>query len=304
MQLNFQHLYYFWVVARAPSLTAAAHRLNLSPSTISTQIKALEDRLGQPMFERKGRGLILTERGRVALAYADDIFALGSELFDSLSTHHTHPNHLYRLRIGFSNNLPKLVAHKLIVPATECHEFPIHLVCLQGEAGALVSDVAIHHFDLVLTDQPVSLASDLPIVSRLLGECGVSIMGTASLAKKYKKDFPKSLHGAPVFLPDLDSQMRQLLEVYFHDHHLHPQVIGEFGDSALLKCFGQGGGGLFPIPSIVAEQVSQQYAVEILGELEGVRERFYVSFAEGRESNPAVQAILQAAETILQVPCS
>jgi len=304
MQLNYQHLYYFWVVARAPSLTAAAHRLNLSPSTISTQIKALEDRLGQAMFERKGRGLVLTERGRVALAYADDIFALGTELFDTLSAHNIHPNHLYRLRVGFSNNLPKLVAHKLITPATECREFPIHLVCLQGEAGSLVADVAIHHFDLVLTDQPVSLASDLPIVSKLLGECGVSVMGTPALAERYRQGFPSSLHGAPFLLPDLDSQMRQLLEVFFHDHDLHPQVIREFGDSALLKSFGLGGVGLFPIPTLVAEQVMKQYQVELVGELEGVQERFYVSFAEGRESNPAVQAIIREAEHILQHPSS
>lgn len=304
MQLNYQHLYYFWVVARAPSLTAAAHRLNLSPSTISTQIKALEDRLGQALFERKGRGLVLTERGRVALAYADDIFALGTELFDSLSAYNPHPNHLYRLRVGFSNNLPKLVAHRLITPATECHEFPVHLVCLQGEASSLVADVAIHHFDLVLTDQPVSLASDLPIVSRLLGECGVSVMGTPKLVERYRENFPASLQGTPFLLPDIDSQMRQLLEVFFHDHDLHPQVMGEFGDSALLKCFGQGGVGLFPIPSIVAEQVATQYQVEILGELTGVKERFYVSFAEGRETNPAVQAILREAENILQPPSS
>jgi len=304
MQLNYQHLYYFWVVARAPSLTAAAHRLNLSPSTISTQIKSLEDRLGQALFERKGRGLILTERGRVALAYADDIFALGTELFDSICSQNAHPNHLYRLRVGFSNNLPKLVAHRLIAPATKCPDFPIHLVCLQGEASALVADVAIHHFDLVLTDQPVSLASELPIVSRLLGECGVTVMGTPELVEAHRADFPKSLHGAPVLLPDPDSQMRQLLEVFFHDHDLHPQVLGEFGDSALLKCFGQSGGGLFPIPTLVADLVAQQYQVEALGELEGVKERFYVSFAEGRESNPAVQAILKEAESILHHPSS
>lgn len=299
MQLNYQHLYYFWVVARAPSLTAAAHRLNLSPSTISTQIKSLEERLSQQLFERKGRGLLLTERGRVALAYADDIFALGSELFDTVRSTTTHPNHLYRLRVGVSSNLPKLVAYELLSPATRCPDFPVHLVCLQGEASSLVAEVATHHFDLVITDQPVSLASDLPIESHLLGECSVTIMGTEELVETYKADFPCSLHTAPILLPDPSTQMRQLLEVYFHDHNLHPHVLGEFGDSALLKSFGQSGMGLFPVPTLVAEQVTKHYQVQPLGELKDVKERFYVSFASGRDSNPAVKAILSEARRAL-----
>jgi LysR family transcriptional regulator, transcriptional activator of nhaA len=302
MQLNYQHLYYFWVVARAPSLTAAAHRLSLSPSTVSTQIKSLEERLGQPLFERRGRGLVLTERGRVALAYADDIFALGHELYDTVRSQEAHPNHLYRLRVGVSNNLPKLVAYQLLSPVTSCPDFPVHLVCAQGEASTLVADIALHHFDFVLSDQPVSLSSDLPIESQLLGECGVSIMGSAHLAESFQKGFPTSLDSAPMLLPDPDCAMRQLLEIYFHDHNLHPHVLGEFGDSALLKSFGQAGIGLFPVPSLVAHQVEQQYNVKCLGELEGIKERFYISFSAGREPNPAVKSLLKEASKALSKP--
>lgn len=295
MQLNFQHLYYFWVVARATSLTSAARRLELSPSTVSTQIKALEDRLGHQLFERRGRGLVLTERGRVALAYADDIFALGSELCDSVRTQEGSPNHLYRLRVGVSNNLPKLMAYALLAPGTRCEKFPVHLVCLQGEASALVADLAVHHFDVVLTDQPVGLASDLPIESHLLGECGVTLMGAPALVAGLEGELPGCLDGAPLLLPEPDAQMRRHLEVYFHDHAVRPQVVGEFGDSALLKAFGQAGAGLFPVPSLVVEQVAAQYGVVPLRELEGVREQFYLLFTAGRELSPPVRAMIDAA---------
>lgn len=299
MHLNYQHLYYFWIVARAPSLTAAARKLQISPSTVSTQIKSLEERLGHLLFERKSRSLTLTERGKVALAYADDIFSLGTELLDSLASTVGHPNHVYRLRVGVSHHLPKLLAHQLISPATECDDFPVHLVCLQGEASALVADLAVHHFDLVLTDQPVSLASDLPIESHMVGSCGVHLMAAPQLAAKYRDDFPFNLNNAPIILPDPDSKMRQLLEDYFHQQHIHPHVVAELGDSALLKSFGQGGAGLFPVPSIAVPQVSQQYQVEDLGQLNGLTERVFVSYAANRQRNPAMLAILKRAQSIL-----
>ena len=100
MHLNYQHLYYFWIVARAPSLTAAAQKLQISPSTVSTQIRSLEEKIGQELFERRSRSLILTDRGKVALAYADDIFSLGTELLDTMRSDAGNPNHVYRLRVG------------------------------------------------------------------------------------------------------------------------------------------------------------------------------------------------------------
>lgn len=299
MHLNYQHLYYFWIVARAPSLTAAARKLQISPSTVSTQIKALEERLGQALFVRKSRALTLTERGKVALAYADDIFSLGNDLIDSLASDVSHPNHIYRLRVGVSHHLPKLLAYQLISPATMVSDFPVHLVCLQGEASDLVADLAVHHFDLVLTDKPVSLASELPIESRMVGSCGVHLMAAPELAQQYRDEFPHNLNKAPLILPDPDSKMRQLLEDYFHHKHIHPHVVAELGDSGLLKSFGQKGAGLFPVPSIAVAQVSQQYQVEDLGQLEDLTERVFISYAANRQRNPAVNAILNAASSLL-----
>jgi LysR family transcriptional regulator, transcriptional activator of nhaA len=299
INLNYQHLYYFWIVARAPSLTAAANKLQISPSTVSTQIRALEEKLGQDLFERRSRSLILTDRGKVALAYADDIFSLGTELIDTMRSDVGNPNHIYRLRVGVSHHLPKLLTYQLISAAISCENFPVHLVSLQGEASSLVADLAVNHFDIVITDQPVSLASDLPIESRILGECNVHLMATAELAKSLKSGFPDNLEGAPILLPDPDSKMRQLLEDYFHRKHIHPHVIAEISDSALLKSFGQGGAGVFPVPSIAVSQVAKQYNVEDLGPLEGITEHIYASYSASRQHNPAVAAILERARNIL-----
>lgn len=299
MNLNYQHLYYFWIVARAPSLTAAAHKLQISPSTVSTQIRSLEEKLGHYLFERRSRSLILTDRGKVALAYADDIFGLGIELLDTMCSDVGNPNHVYRLRVGVSHHLPKLLAYQLISAAIECEGFPVHLVCMQGEASSLVADLAVHHFDLVITDQPVSLASDLPVNSTMLGECKVHLMGVKELAKKFKKGFPHCLNGAPILLPDPDSKMRQLLEDYFHRMEIHPHVVAELSDSALLKSFGRGGAGVFPVPSIAVPEVISQYNVEDLGALEGITEQIYASYSASRQNNPAVDAILKRAEEVL-----
>ena len=300
MNLNYQHLYYFWIVARAPSLTAAAHRLDLSPSTVSTQIKVLEEKIGQPLFERRGRGLVLTARGRVALAYADDIFSLGDELIETLRSSIGSPSHAYRLRVGFNNNFPKLLAYHLLSPSIHCDGFPVHLVCVQGDPSSLAADLAVHHFDLVITDQPVSLASELPIESQLLCKTSVSLMGTPDLVSRYRDQFPHSLQNAPLLLPTPDAQMRQILELYFHRQHIQPHVVAEFGDSALLKSFGQEGVGLFPIPSLVVDAVSSQYHVEELGVLEGIEEEIFVVFSSDSAQNVAIKSILDHAQNSLR----
>lgn len=292
MWLNYQHLHYFWVVARAPSLTAAARQLRLAPSTVSTQIKALEGALGQQLFERRARKMLLTEHGRVVLAYADDIFALGEELIDAALSQ-AGPRHVHRFRVGISNNLPKLVAYRLLEGACSLENYPIHLVCTQDKGDALVSQLIAHRLDLVLTDRAVGLASDARVESRLLGDCAVSLMGAPRLATRYFSDFPHSLEGAPLLLPDMDTTMRPLIEDHLQSLGVRPRVVAEFGDSALLKSFGQAGMGIFPIPSLVVDQVAAQYGVTEIGRFDAVRERFFAAFQPGRASHPAVQAVIQ-----------
>lgn len=294
--INFQHLRYFWVTAREGKLTAASKLLRLSPSTVSAQIKTLEQALGYPLFDRRGRGLQLTERGQVVKEYADEIFALGQELVDAVRSA-TGPRHSYRLRVGVGNDVPKLLAYDLLAPALRIPEFPVHMVIHEDRADRLVADLAVHHLDLVLTDAPVALSSDLHVESAVLGESSVTLMAAPALAARVIHDFPMSLQGAPMLLPEVGSTMRGLLESWFASIHVHPRVIAECGDSALIKTFGQEGVGLFAVPTVVSDAVAGQYRVVAVGELPTSIEQFYGIALKSRMKNPAVQAVLQTAAT-------
>lgn len=297
MDLNYQHLRYFWVAARAGSVTGAARRMRLSPSTVSSQIKQLEAWLGEPLFERRGRNLHLTVRGQVVKQYADDIFALGEEMVDATRSA-TGLRHAYRLRVGVGNHLPKLVARELLSPALAMPDFPVHLVVLEDRADRLVADLAVHHLDLVLADRPVALALDVHAESRLLGESSLSLMATPALADSLKGPFPASLDGAPVLLPEVGSAMRDLLEDWFRRQGLRPRIVAEFGDSALVDSFGQSGAGIFAVPTVVRDVVAKSHRVVCLGELEDTWEQLYAVVMPSKKTNPAVEAVLHAADSI------
>lgn len=297
MALNYQHLRYFWMTAREGNLTRAAVLLRLSPSTVSAQIKALEEQLGYLLFERRGRKLVLTERGQVVKEYADDIFALGEELIDATRSA-TGLRHAYRLRVGVGNHLPKLIAWELLSPALHIDDFPVHLVVREDRADRLVADLAVHHLDLVLADRPVGLSSDVHAESILLGDSGVTLMASPALAAKVLHDFPASLDGAPLLLPEVGSAMRGLLEAWFEARGLRPRIIAEFGDSALLKSFGGEGAGLFAVATAVRDVVESQYRVVAVGELEDTWERLFAVVMPSRKENPAVAAILSAANNV------
>ena len=247
--LNYHHLYYFWVTAREGSLTKASKRLRLAPSTVSAQIRSLEEAFGHELFERRGRGLHLTEAGRLATEYGDEIFSLGQELGEAMNAS-SPATRTGRLRVGIANILPKLVAYQLLAPVLHLDR-PIRLICTEDKAEKLVADLALHHLDLVIADAPVGLAREVRARSHELGECGLVIMGSSELAKRYMDGFPESLEGAPFLMQGPGTTMRGLLEVFFERRGIRPQIVAEFGESGLLKAFGQEGAGLFPIPSII-----------------------------------------------------
>ena len=83
-QLNFHHLFYFWRVAKVGHLTRAAQELHTSQSALSAQIRQLEERLGEVLFSREGRRLVLTDTGQLVLAYAENIFGLSQEMLGRL----------------------------------------------------------------------------------------------------------------------------------------------------------------------------------------------------------------------------
>jgi LysR family transcriptional activator of nhaA len=290
--LNYHHLRYFWVVAREGGLVQAGKVLRLSHPTLSTQIHALEDHLGEKLFTKSGRRLVLTEAGRLAYRYAEEIFGLGRELAEAVQGQVV--GRQARLEVGVADVLPKLVVQGLLQPALALKD-PVRLVCREGSFDRLLADLGSHALDIVLADSPVPSGSPVRAHHHLLGESGISFFGAAALAGARRRGFPDSLDGAPVLLPAERLAQRRALDQWFERHGVRPRIVGEFEDAALLMTFGAAGAGLFPAPTVVAREVEAQYGVLRLGPAEGVSERFYAISLERRLANPAVLAVTRAA---------
>jgi LysR family transcriptional activator of nhaA len=290
--LNYHHLLYFWATAREGSIAAAGKRLLLSQPTISGQIHALEDALGEKLFAKSGRGLVLTDVGRVVYSYADEIFSLGRELQSVLKGRpHDRPA---RLNVGISDALPKLVVYRLLKPAFEMPE-PLQITCYEDKPDRLIADLSSHLLDIVLSDSPLSSTMRVRAYSHPLGSCGITIFGKPQLASKYRKDFPKCLDGAPMLLPLGSSNLRRQLDQWFDENGIRVRMVAEFQDSALIKVFGQQGLGLFPAPSAIENEVKDYYRVATVGRIEAVKETFYAISVERKLKNPAVIAISESA---------
>lgn len=293
--LNYHHLHYFWTVARLGSIVAAAQELRVSQPTISGQIKELEQSLGERLFMRSGRRLVLSEVGRTVFTYAQEIFNLGRELMDSVKQRPT--GRPQRLAVGIADVISKLVARRLLEPATS---IPLRLVCREDSVENLLTELAAFRLDVVLSDAPLGPSVKIKGYSHLLAESELTVFSVEALAGKHRKDFPRSLDGAPMYLPTDDTAMRRSLEQFFHQNHVRPRLVGEFEDSALLKTFGQDGRALFPGPSIVEEEVCRQFGVVVLGHIPAIRERYYAITVDRKIKHPAVLKILDVAKKELQ----
>ena len=291
-RLNYHHLLYFWMVAREGTVARAAKQLRLTQPTLSGQIRALEGALGEKLFERAGRGLRLTEMGRMVSGYADEIFALGRDLTESVKGQPT--GRALRLTVGVAHALPKLVAYRLLEPALELSR-PIRMSVQVRSTEKLLSLLALHDVDVVLTDRVAPPGVSVRAFNHLLGECGVTLFAQPRMALKYRKGFPRSLDDAPFLLPGETSTLRRGMEQWFEKLRIRPHVVGEFDDSTLIEVFGQAGKGIFAAPSIVEASVRKQYGVRIVARLNQVRERFYAVSAERRLKHPAVIAITESA---------
>jgi LysR family transcriptional activator of nhaA len=271
-RLNYQHLLYFWAVAREGSIARACVQLHLTQPTISGQLRSLEKALGVRLFDRVGRNLVVSETGRVVYQYADEIFTLGRELRDTLNGQ--PPGRPARLVVGVAETLPKLLAYRILAPALDLPA-PVQLVCEEGQPEDLLARLAVRALDVVLADAPANPALKVRAFSHLLGESGISFHGTPELVAGRRRGFPRSLDGAPVLLPPPGTTLRRSLEEWFDAEGIRPRVRGEFADSSLLKVFGQSGAGLFAVRSVVERETQRHYNVRLLGRVESIRERFY-----------------------------
>ncbi len=295
--LNYHHLLYFWVVAKEGSIASACKTLRLAQPTISGQLHALEESLGEKLFERSGRGLVMTEVGHMVFRYADQIFSLGQELRESLRGQVGRK----QILVGVAETLPKLVTYKILEPVRNLEE-PMRLVVREAHPEQLVTDLAVHQLDVVLTDAPLNATVKVKAFNHLLGESAVGFFAVQKLATQYKKGFPESLTGAPLLLPSDEAAVRSELDQWMEKHNVHPTIVGEFADSALRKIFAEQGDGLVPLPLAIEEEVKRQHGLYLVGRAEGVFERYYAISIERKLKHPAVKAISEAARKVLRDP--
>jgi LysR family transcriptional activator of nhaA len=294
--LNYHHLLYFFLTVREGGVGAAARRLRLAQPTVSAQIRQLEKSMGADLFRREGKRLELTETGALVHRYASEIFSLGDELRDLVREGPVSRSQ--RLVVGVADALPKLLVHRFLEPALR--DAPIRLVCRQDRYDRLLDELAAQRLDLVLSDAPIGPSHPIRAFNHLLGESSVVFFAQDEQALKLKRSFPRCLDRQPFLFPGEHTALRRALDQWFADRSMRPLMVGEFDDSGLLKTFGQVGLGVFASPSVVTQQIEQQYGVSVIGEAEGLRERFYAITTARRIRHPGVQAIAEAAHDLLE----
>ncbi len=293
--MNFKHLHYFWTVARSGSVVRASERLHLTPQTVSAQIKLLEQSLDATLFRPAGRGLELTEAGRLALSYADEIFTLGDELEVALASRRGML--ALPFRVGITDVVPKALAYRLLAPARHLEE-PVRMICREGKLDRLLTELSLHKLDMVLADRPIPESMSLRGHSHKLGESRLAFFAAPALAESCG-EFPYCLDDAPLFMPGDDATVRGRIERWLEQLRIAPRVVGEFDDGALMNAFGQEGGGFFPSPAVLADEVEAQYGVKLVGRVDDVSEEFYAITRDRGFAHPAAEAIAAAATAAL-----
>jgi LysR family transcriptional regulator, transcriptional activator of nhaA len=290
--LNYHHLRYFWTVARKGGVRKAAEELHVSQPSISAQLRLLEESLGQKLFRRSGRNLVLTETGQLVLNYADEIFSAGRELMNAVKQR--PGKHPVRVNIGLTDAFPKLIAFQILRAAFRS-EAAVHMICREGEIGPLVSHLQSHRLDIVLADEPASSALKAKTFNHRLGRSGVTFCAVPSLAAKLRRNFPKSLDGAPALLPTQNMGMRAALETWFDSKGIRPRLVGEFEDSALMEVCSTGGRGFTAVHTVVDRAALKHYGLRVIARVDECGTDFYAITAERRVKHPAAVAITEHA---------
>jgi LysR family transcriptional activator of nhaA len=289
-ELNYKHLYYFWVTAKEGGMSHAAARLGMAVQTVSAQVRALEQSLGHALFKPAGRGLALTEAGQTALELAEQIFQLGELLPSAVGAAASQTR--VRLVVGISDGLPKLAVRDLLAPALT--EANLRLLCHEDSFDDLLAALALHRLDVVLSDRPAPANPNLRLYSHALGSSSLGWYAPAAWLAQARRDFPQCLAQVPVLLPTSQSSVRLRIDQWFERQGVAPRVVGEFEDSALLATFGASGMGVFPAAERMRGALSKAYGVEWVGACDGVQEHFYAIGTARKVQHPLVQRLLSA----------
>jgi LysR family transcriptional activator of nhaA len=295
--MNYKHLLYFWVTAKAGGVMRAGEQLHTTPQTLSGQIKLLEDWLGRKLFKKNGRNLELTEDGRLALGYADQIFTLGAEL-EAAVRNAREGKKVLDFKVGVADSVSKSIAYRLLEPALSIAE-PVRLICSEGKFPDLLAQLALNRLDLVIADEPMSRRLSVRAFNHPLGGTAMSFFCTPTLKAQLQGEFPHCLNGQPLLIPGAQASVRQQLEGWLTRHNLAPHIVGEFDDGALMTAFGREGRGVFIAPSVMETETVQQFGVEVIGSSEELRDEFFAVSVEKRITHPCVVAITNAARAQL-----
>ena len=291
-RLNYQHLYYFWNVAREGGVTRACQKLGLAQPTISGQLAVFESVIGAPLFRKEGRGLVLTETGRTVFNYAEEIFTLGRELTNTLKNGAGALGQ--RVTVGVVSSLPKLVIYRIIEPVLR-DAAASQIICFEDKRERLLAELTLHGVDLVIADAPESTAKGARVYNHAIGEASVAAFANPELVDRYRDDFPWSLNNAPLMLQTTNSNLRRALDKWFDDQGIKPRILAEIEDSALLKTFAAEGSGVIFAPLIVSNEIERRYGLLPLGEIQNVQEKFYAITMQRKVENKVVTKILKRA---------
>jgi LysR family transcriptional activator of nhaA len=286
--LNYHHLYYFWITANEGSISSASRKLRVGQPTISTQISTLEESLNQSLFDRKSRGLHLTEAGKVVLDYASQIFTLGNELMevvkDESFSKRTH------VQIGALDGVPKGLVQSIIHSAQRIA--PCMVTVIEGGGDYLFRELLGHRIDLVISNFSPTIGHSKQYFSRLLEKIPITIFSTKKF-QSLKRKFPKSLQDQPFIMPTLNSKLRHDLNHFFQINEITVDVIIETQDTSIQKLLGNDGMGLIPLPDIAGKELVKEGKLIKIGSLQGVTEDFWLVSSPRKFSNPIAEALMK-----------
>ena len=299
--LNYHHLRHFWVIARRRSLTQAARDLNISQSTLSQQLRELEDWLGQPLFDRRGRQLHLTEGGRIALEHAEIIFQTGGELLDRFRQRHRQQKPL--LRIGAVGPLSKNLQYDFIEPLLAGRQ--ARVVVVADQLNNLFEKLQQHSLDLVLSNMPLRTDQEANVFNHLLGEMPVFLAGRMKVGGSRRR-FPDWLRDVPLFLPSRQSHVRADFDLLLAEADIEPNIVAEVDDMALLRLLALSGHGLALVSAIVLERELNSKQLRSVHLVPGLTEKFYAITLRRRFGNPWIEEVVrsfrQRLKAIAEIP--
>lgn len=292
--MNYKHLYYFWQVVQCGGVSRAAEHLHTTAPSLSAQIRLLEERLGKTLFSREGRRLVLTEAGRMALGYAEEIFSLGAELEQVLAAE-GEEGYPLSFRVGVADSIPNPIVHGILQPALSIGR-PVRMQCHEWHVERLLTELAAHKLDMLLTDTPLPPGFSVKAFVHRLGDSPLGFFATPALAQQCEGvDFPACLDHVPLLALGKDSSVSESFLRWVRANGLHPRVVADFDDSGLMMTFGAEGAGVFMAPVVLASQICRRFGVELLGVSREITQSFHAITLSRRLDHPCVAAVIQHA---------